>query len=158
MAVALRIYFRVVLFIALAVTLTFRLPGRINFIVTDEGVRLFRTLDIFSADFKALSRPVSNYSVVFFFSIILSLAESGRSNGIVFLPPSLIKDSSGTLLEVLLPVNRSKRMFLKIPNCTKLLAKANFLISSDWFFAQTFSQAFSCLFRSFFFVLAAFFI
>lgn len=61
---------------ALAVTFTFRLPGRINSIVTGGGVQIFRALGVFPADFKALSRPVSNCSLAFFFSIILSLADS----------------------------------------------------------------------------------
>lgn len=156
--IALRICFREVFSIALTVTLTFCLSSQINSIVTSRGVGLFQTLGDFLADFKALSQPRNNYILAFFFSIILSPVNNWRSNKVVFLLLGLIKDLSEVLLEILLPVNRFKKMSLKILNQIYLLTKANFLISSNWFFAQIFSQAFFYLFRSFFLALAIFFI
>lgn len=55
---------------------TFCLPGQISSIVTSKDIRLFLAFAIFGIIFRVFSQSVSNCLLIFFISIILSLANS----------------------------------------------------------------------------------
>ena len=136
-------------------TLTFRLPGLINFIAIGRGVGVLKSLGdlrtwpgIAKLLYKLSRLLVSILLFNFFLPIFLSLAVA-KVSGV----DSILETWPQTWWSRV-PIERSKRISLKVPILLVILfLNANLLISRDW----CLDQAFSTFSANFFSTVAAFF-